>query len=205
MAGATTWPAPWAIPSNPAKAVETVSRGTARRIDLGRIGHRYFVTAATLGFDTEVSRYVAEGKPPFFLRGMPAYIYGTLVQLARYRDVEVHLRGDFGEFEGPIFLAATSNTPTYGGRLKIAPSAVLDDGRLDLCLVKSASRWDVVRMIPRVFSGSHVKHPAVSIQPLRRLEIDSNQPLWVWADGEPVAETPATIEVVPSSLAVLVP
>ena len=193
------------IPRNPIEAIETILQGIPRCIDLGRIGDRFFATVATLGFDTEVGRYVASGKAPSFLRGRAAYVYGTLVKLIRYKDVEVHLKGDFGEFHGRIFLAATGNTPIYGGGMMIAPLAVMDDGWLNLCLVRSAPRWDVLRMIPRVFSGGHVKHPAVSMEAIRRLEVSSPQPLWVWADGEPVTRTPTTVEVVPKAISVLVP
>ena len=193
------------IPTNSAKAAEVLLAGNHRLIDLGRVGHRYYSTVATLGFDTEVSKYVANGKHPFFLKGTLAYLYGTLIQLVRYRDVDVLLSWDFGRYEGPIFLAATGNTPNYGGRMKITPSALIDDGLLDLCLVRSAPRWDVLRMIPKVFSGTHGKHPAVSMNPIKRLEIESDITLSIWADGEPVAETPTVIEVVPGALPTLVP
>ena len=89
--------------------------------------------------------------------------------------------------------------------MMIAPQAEPYDGWLDLCLVKSAPRWDVLRMVPRVFSGGHIRHPAVSMHTVRKLEMSSPEPLWLWADGEPVTQLPATLEVVPGSLDVLVP
>ena len=193
------------LPKHPAAAVESLLRSTPRPIDLGRIGDQYYTTIATLGFDSEVSQYVDQGSPPSFLRGTAAYLYGALVKLIQYRSPWVSLEGDFGEFQGPIFLAATGNTSRYGGRMKVAPSAVLDDGLLDVCLVRAVPRLEVLRMIPRTFNGGHVGHPAVSIQQTRRLEIESSEPLWLWADGEPMTQTPATIEVVPHALSVLVP
>ncbi len=186
-------------------AVDYLVRSATRPIDLGRIGDRYFTTIATLGFDSAVSQYVDEGRPPSFLRGTPAYLYAALVQLVRYRDRPVRLRGDFGEFEGNIFLAATGNTPRYGGRMNVTPSAVVDDGLLDLCLVRPAPRLEVLRMIPKTFKGAHVGHRAVTMHRTRRLEIESDEPLWLWADGERITQTPATIEVVPRALSVLAP
>ena len=194
-----------AIP-RPARALaEELLNARPRAIDLGKVGGRYFTTVATLGFDSVVAEYVSRGAPPSFLRGTAAYVYGVLVQLARYRDISVCLKGDFGEFRGPLFMAATANTSTYGGYLKIAPSAVMDDGILDVCLVPSVSRWEVLRVLPRVFWGRHVSHPAVTLHRTRRLEVEGETPLWVWADGEPLCQTPATIEVVPGALSVLVP
>ena len=198
---ATTLRLPRALPA----VVETLLQGTLRSIDLGRIGDQYFSTVATLGFDSAVNQYVLNGSSPFFRRGTIAYLYGVFANLFRYRDVWVRMRGDFGEFQGHIFLAATGNTPNYAGRLKIAPSAVVDDGVLNTCLVRSVSRWEVLRMLPRIFSGGHVSHPAVSLEPIRRLEIESREPLWIFADGERITQTPATIEVVPRALSVLVP
>ncbi|MCH7997009.1 MAG: diacylglycerol kinase family lipid kinase [Chloroflexi bacterium] len=191
------------LPKEPRRIVDAVLYGKTRRVDLGRVGTRYYATVATLGFDSAVSQYIADGRAPRFLAGTPAYLYGVFVQLVRYRDIRVCLRGDSLDFEGPVFLAATGNTPNYGGRLMIAPGALVDDGLLDLCLVRSVSRRDVLRMLPRIFNGSHVKHSAVSLHQVRTLSIETEEPMWIWADGERVARTPATIEVVPGALSVL--
>ena len=193
------------LPTNPGRAIESMVGSSVRQMDLGRVGRRYFTTIATLGFDSEVSEYVNDGKPPGFLRGSPAYLYGAIVQLIRYRSPNVRLKGDFGEFEGPIFLVATGNTSRYGGRMSIAPSAIVDDGLLDVCVVEPVPRLEVLRMIPKTFKGAHVGHRAVTVHRTSRLEIDSDEPMWLWADGERLSQTPATIEVVHRSLSVLAP
>jgi diacylglycerol kinase (ATP) len=139
------------------------------------------------------------------LRGAIAYLYGVLVTLVWYACKQVSLKGDFGEFRGPAFLVATANARQYGGGMKIVPEASIDDGCLDVCIVRPISKLQVVRMLPRVFSGTHVTHPAVDIKKSRLMEITSGEPLSLWADGEPIGSTPATIEVVPQALRVLVP
>ena len=193
------------VPKDPMETVGCIVDGSIRRVDLGRIGDRYFTTVATLGFDSAVSQYVADGRHPFFLTGVTAYLYGLLVQLLSYRHVLVRLKGDSLDFEGAVFLAATGNTPIYGGAMRIAPGAVVDDGLLDLCLVRSVNRWEVLKMVPRIFNGGHVHHPAVSLHRLNRLAIESDEALSVWADGEPMGQTPTTIEVVPKGLSVIAP
>ena len=193
------------LPKKPADAVKSLAQSTCRPIDLGRIGGRFFTTIATLGFDSEVSQYVNQGSPPSFLRGTAAYLYAAVVKLVRYRSHWVHLKGDFGEFEGAVFLVATGNTSRYGGLMKVTPSAIVDDGLLDICVVRPVPRLEVLRMIPKTFSGGHVSHPAVSMHQTRRLEINSKEPLWLWADGERITQTPATIEIVPQAMSVLVP
>lgn len=192
------------LPKDPIETVDAIVGGKVRLVDLGRIGERYFTTVATMGFDSAVSQYVASGRQPFFLTGTPAYLYGLFVQMLSYRDVPVRLKGDGLDFEGPVFLAATGNTPIYGGAMKIAPHAVVDDGMLDLCLVRSVNRWEVLKMVPRIFNGGHIHHPAVSLHQLRKLSVESDAPLSLWADGEPMGQTPATIEVVPNGLSIIV-
>lgn len=193
------------IPRETAAAVQTLLDGNIRTIDLGVVNGRYFNTVATLGFDSVVAQYVNDGHVPKLLTGTSAYLYGTLVNLVRYRSVWVRITGDAGEFEGRIFLAATGNTPRYGGAMKIAPPAVVDDGHLDLCLVREVPRWDVVQMLPRVFSGGHTRHPRVSLHTLRRMEVTTREPVSIWADGEPVTTTPAVFQVAPRALRVLAP
>jgi diacylglycerol kinase (ATP) len=193
------------LPKDPVAGAEALVHSTVRRIDLGRIGDRYYTTVATLGFDSEVSQYVNEGSAPSFLSGTAAYLYGAIVKLIQYRSPSVRIKGDFGEYEGAIFLAATGNTSRYGGRMEVTPSAIVDDGKLDLCLIRPIPRRVVLQMLPKTFKGNHVGHPAVSVQQTRRLEIESEAPLWLWADGEQITQTPATIEVVPLALPVLVP
>lgn len=193
------------LPKMRATVGEALLKATPRYIDVARAGGRYFTTVATLGFDSAVAEYVDHRGHPFFLRGTAAYLYGVFLQMVRYRDVTVRLKGDFGVFEGPLFLAATGNTHTYGGHLKITPNAMPDDGLLDVCIVPSVSRWKVLQVMPGVFTGKHGDHPEVSMHRTRRLEIDADEPLRVWADGEPLCRTPATIEVLPEALPVLVP
>ncbi len=191
------------LPNTPEGVADLILAGDSRQIDLGSVGHRYFATVATLGFDSAVSQYVADGHVPRFLSGTPSYLYAIFLQILRYRDAMVHLKGEDFEYSGRIFLAATANTAQYGGNMKIAPGAVADDGILDVCLVQSVSRWEVVMMVPRVFSGGHLTNPAVSMHRVKRLKIETEEPMPIWADGERVAETPVEISVVPKALNLL--
>lgn len=192
------------LSTDPDAVTQVMLHGVPRSIDLGRIGERYYATVATLGFDSEVAQYVDEGRSPSFLKGNPAYLYGSLVILFRYKSKWVKLRGDFGEFEGEIYLTATGNSNRYGGRMKITPAALLEDGLLDVCLVRPVSKLTFLRMVPKAFSGKHINHPAVTMALTRSLEIESKEPLWVWADGERITQTPTTIQVVPHAISVLV-
>ena len=158
------------LPKTAEGVADLILTGKSRQIDLGIVGHRYFATVATLGFDSAVSQYVADGHVPRILSGTPSYVYAIFAQLLRYKDAKVHLVGEGFDYSGRIFLTATANTPQYGGNMKIAPGAEPEDGMLDVCLVKSVSRREVVMMLPRVFNGGHLKNPAVSMHRVKSLQ-----------------------------------
>ena len=189
--------------------VNTLVHGVDRAIDLGKAGDRFFATVATLGFDTAVAQRMRNQGTGFLTRALEAggtVSYGLTVlrTLFGYRSPFVRLRGDFGVFEGRVLLAATANAPFYGSGIKIAPGAIIDDGMLDVCIVADVSRWTVLRMFLSAYSGTHIGHSAVRVVQTRTLQIESDDPLWIFADGEPMCEVPAKIEVVPSALKVKV-
>ncbi len=177
--------------------------GSPRPIDLGLVNGRYFCTVATVGIDAEVTSFVDTMKMP--LRGTPAYVYGALRVLARYRPHHLRIEGDFGVIDRPLFLASSANTPFYGGNIRIAPDARPTDGLLDLCVIDPVSRLRAVRLIPQLLAGRHGSLPIVQFHRARRLTIDSRTPCEIWADGERIAATPVTIEVVPGAVRIPTP
>ena len=183
--------------------VAAITDGEPREIDLGRVNGRHFCTVATAGIDAEVTNFVDRMRMP--LAGTPAYVYGALRMLLRYRPYHVRMEGDFGRIECPIFIASTANTSSYGGAIPIAPSADPTDGLLDVCVITYMSKLRALAMIPRVMRGRHLLHPQVHFVQTRRYTLSSEEPLELWADGERIATTPATIEVVPAAISVYTP
>ena len=102
-------------------------------------------------------------------------------------------------------LCAVANAQSYGGGMRIAPDAQLDDGLLDLCIIGEASRGEFLRAFPRVFKGTHVFHPKVSMLRASRLRIESSPPLPVLSDGEIVGQTPFEVQILPGALWVMRP
>lgn len=190
------------VSTNPSVIVDVITRGRTQAVDLGRVNDRCFCTVATVGVDAEVTSFVDAMRLP--LTGTLAYLYGAICVLARYRPRNLRIAGDFGEIEEPIFLASSANTASYGGAIKIAPDAVPTDGQLDLCVIKSVSRLRALALLPAVLAGRHRSFPEVRFIRTKRLTIDADEPLALWADGERIAQTPATIEVVPDAVRVLV-
>lgn len=189
---------------SPERLAHIIMAGKIREMDLGAVGSRFFLTVATLGFDSEASRFVETRH--LWVRGTAAYLYAVLRVLIHFQFPVVRLRGEFGEFEGRILLAATANSPSYGGAMMIAPEAVPDDGRFHITLVEQVSRLTVVRMLPRVMHGTHVTHPRVRVLTSSWVEYETPRvPLWICADGESLCQTPCRFEVRPRALRVLTP
>jgi len=191
------------IPTDPAVIADVLLNGRALPTDLGRVNGRYFCTVATAGADADVSSYVNSMRMP--LRGTLAYLYGAIRVLIHYRPYDMKITSDFGVIERPMLLASTANTSCYGGAIRIAPDADPADGRLDLCVVDRVSRLRAIALIPSLLAGRHGRCPAVHFHRTERLTIESPRPLEIWADGERIARTPATIEVAPAAIRVVRP
>jgi len=181
------------LPTDPRALADLLMNPRATAIDLGYVNGRYFCTVATMGFDAAVSRYVDRMRMP--LTGTIAYLYGAAVTLLRYRPTEVKLTGDFGSHEGRVFLASTANTATYGGAIPIAPGASPTDGLFHLCIIGHVRVAARLPMLLRATRGTHVRHPLVRLLTTRSVRIETPTPQQIWADGEHVADTPATLEV----------
>ncbi len=182
---------------------ETLLAGRTRRVDVGRINERYYCTIAATGFDAAVSRYVNDTKLP--LAGTTAYIVGTLRVLLTFKPVAVRLKFDDTVIEEELFLVATANTPSYGGKMRIAPTADVADGLLDVCIVSKMSRLNGLNLLRAVLRGRHTELPGVRFVRTAAIEIETADSQEVWADGEFVTDTPVKIVVVPQGLEVVTP
>ena len=191
------------IQPTPDRSADVLLQDHRKSYDLGKVNGRYFATVATLGFDSEVARLVYDGAVPF--KGMTAYLWGLARMLRVYRGVGLRMTGDFGTINQTVLLAATGNTSTYGGGIKIVPNASPTDGELDICLVRMMSAGRILRVFPRVYWGGHLSHPSIFSYRTGRLKLETEEPVVLFADGEPVGETPAEIVSAPGALSVVCP
>ncbi len=161
---------------------------------------RVAINAVGAGFDGQVAKVTNEASyKKWFNRwklGMVSYVVSVLRVLFSYKPCDATITVD-GKTErlSQVWLIAVANIPNYGGGMLICPKAVFDDGIAEVCVVSGVSRWSLLRAFPLIFSGAHVKHPAVRFFSGERISIQSERPLVVHADGEVVAETPITVTV----------
>jgi diacylglycerol kinase (ATP) len=192
------------IPPDLEAAVGRAVQGEVRRIDLARVGETFCVGYAGVGFDSEVTRYANEVK---VLRGPLIYFYAVIHTLITFEPPRMRVVHDEGEFEGKVMFAVVNNLPRFGGGMRIAPDARIDDGLLDLVIVQEIPKPTLLSVFPKVYNGRHVGHPAVQIVRTRRAEITIDRPMTMYGGGEPLrplaAGEPVEIEVVPGGLAVI--
>lgn len=192
------------IDLDPLRALRKALSGRSRRIDLGCVDGRLFAGVVGLGFDGEVTQFVNErtGWP----RGRWAYPYAVLRTLRSFQPPLLHVAHERGTWEGAAILAALANSPCFGGGMRIAPEARLDDGRLDLVIVERIAKIKLVGLFPRVYGGSHIRHRSVRWLRIRQATLRADRPLTLYADGEPlmrVAPAGSHIEIRPAALAVI--
>jgi diacylglycerol kinase (ATP) len=192
------------VPPELEPAVEYALSGPMRRIDLARVGETYCIGYAGVGFDSEVTRFANQVK---HLRGPLIYLYSVIHTLATFKPPRMRVVHDQGTFEGGAMFAVAANFPRFGGGMRIAPDAKIDDGLLDLVIVREISKAMLLTVFPRVYTGRHVTHPAVTLVRTARVTITLDRDLTMYGGGEPVLPAPAgvpvAIEAVPGALAVI--
>jgi len=177
-------------------------------------GPRYFCSVAGVGLDAEVARRA--NHLPRWLRGNGGYavtLAPTIFRFAAFRlkiqtadnasndaDVIWTTRSD-----QPTLLAAFANSPVYGGGMRIAPRAQMDDGALDVCVVKGVNPFKLFCIFPTVYFGRHLRIREVEYFQASRLQVETEHPLDVYADGEYVCQTPIEVDVAKAALRVVIP
>lgn len=191
------------IPRDLRGAAETLLYGRVRQVDLARVGQVVYGCVAGVGFDSTVNRYANERV--YWLTGSLAYIWSLLYCLKDYRPKPLEITADGESFSGEVVFAVVGNNSSYGGGIRLAPRAKLDDGLLDVCIIPSMGRLEFLRWIPRAYRGEHLCHPRIKYFQARKIALRSTSRMELFGDGEFLQELPATIEVVPGALRVIVP
>ena len=192
------------IPSDPVEAVGVLISGKVTPIDLGEVGGRTFVGIASCGFDSDANRIANQTR---IVRGNLVYAYGALRALAAWRPARFELLLD-AERRHVVtgYSVGAANSKAYGGGMYAAPGALLDDGLLDVVtLAATPKRRFLFSLLPKVFKGTHVREPEVTVMRAATVEVSADRPFTVYADGDPIAELPATIRALPAAVKVIVP
>jgi diacylglycerol kinase (ATP) len=174
-------------------ACDRIAEGRRRRVDAGRCNGRVFANGIGAGFDAQVA-LEADRVP--WLRGTAVYVAALArTLLLQHRTPFARIEHDGGTLEGRITLVAAANGNTYGGAFRIAPSADIADGLLELVVADAMPRGAILRFVPQVMRGTHVGRSGVTVLRTRRVLVETDEPLAVHADGEIIGEALRRIEV----------
>lgn len=192
------------VPRSVEGALDVLVNGAPRRVDLGACGGgRRFCCVAGFGLDELALRIIYASWLP---RSKALNVIAALRALAVYRPRRVRIAWEGGAFDGEIMFAAVTNTRSYGGGFLVTPGAEIDDGALDLCIVRRTGRVRLLRSFPRILKGTHVELDEVVIARSSWVEIESDEPLPVPLDGElELAQTPLRLETDAGGLMVMAP
>lgn len=174
-----------------------------RVIDAGSIafegGRSRFACILSAGFDALVNERANRMTRP---RGRSRYTIALLVELAKLRPISYTLTLDGVVHHERALLVAVANNLSFGGGMKVAPDASLDDGLFDVVLVRPLGRLAFLRIYPRVFAGTHVTDPRVVVHRAASVRVEA-QGVVAYADGERIAPLPVDIMMDAGGLRVL--
>ncbi len=196
------------VSTEPVKAARQFPAWTERAADIGYVtgpqgGPRAFLGIASLGFDSDVQ---VRANRTRLIRGSAVYTYAALRTLAGWHPARFSVSADDGPVEEIVgWSVAAANSAYYGGGMHYAPSAVIDDGLLELITAERSSKLHFLAMLPKVFSGRHIDDPRVHVRRARKVLVDADRSFQVYADGDPLAELPATVSVMAGGLRLLGP
>jgi YegS/Rv2252/BmrU family lipid kinase len=184
-------------------ACDVVIDGRIREVDVAVANGVRYAGVAGLGFDSEVAAFA--NRSTGLLRGSAVYLYAILRVLPRFTPHRVKLRIDQRERTEEVMFAVVGNSHRYGGGIKIVPQALIDDGVLDYCLVHKTSRFQLLKTLPRAYTGSHIRSSFVETGRGQNFSFESERPMEVYADGELVTQTPAKFGLAEGKLKLVVP
>lgn len=181
--------------------------------DLGSGNVRYYCCVAGVGIDSAVLERA--NRLPRWIKGNGGYALSVIPTIFSFEPVALKIQipaAGLGSSEQwatrsdtRALIAAFANTPLYGGGMKVAPRANMDDGLLDVCIVGGMSPFKLLREFPTVYAGRHLRVKEVEYFQVPRLRVETEHPMDVYADGEYVCRTPIEVSVQPAALKVIVP
>ena len=190
------------VPRDFGEAARVAVEGEARMVDVADVEGTPFVGIASFGFDSECNRIANEAK---LIRGNLVYAYSVPRALAAWKPANFTVTVDGERHAMTGYSVAVGNSRVYGGGMYVLPMAELDDGKLDVMLSKETPKLRFLAELPKVFKGTHVDSESTEFLRGEEIEVSSDRPFVIYADGDPIGATPAMIRVEPRCLRVIAP
>lgn len=189
------------IPMDPTDAIRTLAGGPVELIDSATLNGRPFFNMAGIGFDAHISEVFSHGKK----RGFITYIKSSFEEISKYKSQFYEIEIDGRKYEREAFMVSFANSSQYGNNAHISPLASVQDGLLDVCIIKQFPVWRLPEMGVRMITKTAHKSKYLEIIRGKNINIKRAAPGPVHLDGEPqIMSADIHIEVVPHSLKVIV-
>jgi len=194
----------------PERWVEHVLNNKTRKVDMveftyfkqGKEVKNYFINILGIGLIADILKLTNE-KLKFL--GTLGYSMAVLIRLFKGMNNRMKVTIDDQTFELKNSALVISNSKCTGGKMKIAPRADTNDGKVDMIVFNEVNRRDIIDIFANVFKGKHVNHPRVKVFKGSEMEIDAEPQQLLMADGELLGETPMKLKVLPGELKILAP
>ena len=197
------WVRELGLPLQPRAAAEALLRTQIRTIDLGRAGDRYFLLMAGIGFDAAVTAVVRADEKRRL--GVFAYLLRAIDLAWRFRGTRARILVDGKTLRSRVIMVVLGNSQLYGGVVKITARASLDDGLLDVCVIKGNSLRGAPFRLLSILMQRYTLDPKIEYHRARTVQVITREPLAVLVDGDHIGQTPMTFEAVPGALRALMP
>jgi len=128
-----------------------------------------------------------------------------LKALKNFRPFEVEITIDDLTWRQRVMMVSVANAPFYGGGMKIAPDANMNDGVFDICIVQEISKFELLQQFPKVFKGTHIFHPRVLMKTGKKIRLVSDENREIFADGEYVGSLPGECTIGNQKIQIMTP
>lgn len=189
-------------------ACRMLERGRTWNVDVGcikltnperREEKRYYLNIAGMGFDADTVDKVNHTSKMF--GGKLSFLWGTLISLIRFQPKYVRLEIDgMLRYQGKCVMIAIANGKYFGGGMKVAPEASLDNGRFDIIVVDDMTKLEIIASLPMIYKGTHLSHPRVYMMRGNSIRAVSNERVLLDLDGEQYGSLNADFSILPKAM-----
>jgi YegS/Rv2252/BmrU family lipid kinase len=176
---------------------------TLANIDIGTLNGKPFLNVAGVGFDAEVVKMATEGRCR--LSGTICYLINVVNALRKLRPMQLRITVDGKLYDGKFCMTGFANGGFFGGGMKFAPEAEMNDGFLDICLIDYIKPLTLLRHFPKVYKGKHTRLKIVQYFRGKTVLIEGSSDFAVQGDGDLANPLPAHIEIIPNALNIILP
>lgn len=192
-------------PADWKKAIDIILLKNIKPIDVGKVQtsdeQYYFINIVGIGLVVRIGQTTQKIKK----MGPISYSLAALWETMRMKPNRVKLTIDGHVIEDNLIFVEIANSRYTGTSFKIAPEAEINDGLLDVVLLKPISRWRILNLFPTIYSGSHIAHSEIETYKAKNITLTTATPMALMPDGEFIGQTPANISCEPSALRLLSP